>query len=121
MSKQVDKELDAQIADKDPEPIKKRKERKKLKKDIKSTKPSTTQKGKARTTGAEQSLALFKQRQDRVVKKLPRSRAEKNLLRASTKQLSKIAKGLKIEGISNLRKNDLVILIIRNWNNCSKI
>ncbi len=121
MSKQVDKELREQIVAKDPQPAKKRKERKKDEKDIVSTKPETTQKGKQRDTKAEQSLKLFQQRQDRVVKKLPRSRAEQNLLRASTKQLVKVAKGLGIEGLSNLRKNDLVILIIRSWNNCPKI
>jgi len=121
MSKQVDKELDAQIVAKAPETIKKRKERKKAKEDIISTKPTTTQKGKQRDTKAEQSLKLFQQRQQRVVDKLPKSRAEKNLLRASTKQLVKIAKSLKITGLSNLRKNDLTILIIREWNNCPKI
>ena len=121
MSKQVDKELDAQIAAKAPQTIKKRKERKKDPKDIVSTKPTITQKGKQRDTKAEQSLKLFQQRQDRVVQKLPKSRAEKNLLRASTKQLVKVAQSLKITGLSNLRKNYLIILIIRNWNNCPKI
>ena len=121
MSKQVDKELDAQIAAKAPQPAKKRKERKKAEEDIQSTKPQTTQLGKKRNTKAEKSLLLYKQRQEKVVKKIPRSRAEQSLLRASTKQLTKVAKGLKIEGTSNLRKADLIILIIREWNNCPKI
>ena len=115
------KELEEQIREKDPQDIKKRKERKKAKKDIISTKPETTQKGKKRTTNAEQSLKLFQQRQARIVKQLPRTKGEKNLLRASTKQLVKIAKSLNIEGLSNLRKNDLVILILSKWNNCPKI
>ena len=121
MSKQVDKELQEQISAKAPESIVKRKERKKAEEDIKSTAPKTTQKGKERTTKAEKTLELFKQRQERVVNKLPRSRAEKNLLRATTKQLVKVAKSLNIEGLSNLRKADLVILIIREWNLCSKV
>lgn len=117
----ADRELDKQVQDQSPEAIKKRKERKKREEDKISTKPSTTQKGKKRTTDPEQTLKLFQERQQRVVNKLPRSRAEKNLLRASTKQLNKIAKGLGIEGLSNLRKPDLVILIIRAWNNCPKV
>ena len=121
MSARVDRELDQQVKAKDPQTIVKRKERKKDPKDIISTAPKITQKGKARTTEAEQSLKLFQQRQVRVVNKLPRSAAEKNLLRASTKQLTKIAKGLGISGLSNLRKPDLVILIIREWNVCSKV
>lgn len=112
----IDKELDEAIAAKDPQAIKKRKERKKAKKDIISTAPTTTQKGKTRITSAEKSLQLNKERLDRVVKRLPRTIAENNLLKASTKQLHRIATSLKLEGLSNLRKNDLVILIIREWN-----
>ena len=118
---QADRELEKQVKAKDPQAIKKRKPRKKDPENLISTAPKITQKGKARTTEAEQSLKLFQQRQIRVVNKLPRSAAEKNLLRASTKQLTKIAKGLGITGLSNLRKPDMVILIIREWNVCSKV
>lgn len=121
MTDKVDTELEKQIAAKDPQAIKKRKERKKPESEKQSTAPKTTQKGKARKTTAEQSLKLFQERQQRVVNRLPKSKAEQNLLRASMKSLTRIAKGLKLEGISNLRKNDLVILIIREWNNCPKV
>lgn len=103
-----------------PQLIKKRKERKKAAEDIQSTKPKKTQAGIGRTTKPEQSLDLFKQREHRIVNRLPRTVAEKNLLKASTKQLLRIAKASKIEGLSNLRKDDLIILIINHWNNCSK-
>ncbi len=98
-----------------PEPIKKRAPRKKAEADKQSTKPKTTQKGKARNTQAEQSLKLFQERQQRVVNKLPRTRAEQNLLKASTKQIMSIANGLNLEGLSNLRKADLIILILNKW------
>tara|TARA_R110000787_G_scaffold49318_1_gene118406 strand:- start:111 stop:425 length:315 start_codon:yes stop_codon:yes gene_type:complete len=99
--------------------IKKRKERKKLPKDLISTKPNNTQKGKKRTTDTEQSLKLLKERSHRIVNRLPRTVAEKNLLKLSSKQLHRIANSLKIEGLSNLRKDDIIILIINKWNNCS--
>ncbi len=109
----IEQDLKDAIKAKDPKPVSKRAERKKEEK--KTTKPKTTQKGKVRTTKAAQSLKLFQERQIRVVDRLPRTKAEQNLLKASTKQLMSIAKSLKLEGLSNLRKADLVILILNKW------
>ena len=97
------------------EPRERRKPRKKDPKDIKSTKPETTQKGKKRTTTRDQAVKLNAEKLERVVNKIQQTKAEKNLSLLSMSQLINIATRLKVKGLSNLRKNDIIILIIREW------
>jgi len=111
----IEQQLEEAMDKQNPQPIKKRKPRKKPESEKQSKKPNKTQAGKQRTTTTEQSLKLFKERSDRVVKRLPKTNAEGLLLQASMKTLRKIAMELNIEGLSNLRKNDIVILILDKW------
>ena len=93
----------------------KRKPRKKEEKDLLSTKPKKTQLGKKRTTVCDQSLDLCKETRKRIVNKLIKTKEEQNLLKLTMKQLRKISDRLKIKGTSNLRKDDLIILIVGEW------
>jgi hypothetical protein len=93
----------------------KRKPRKKDEKDLISTKPKQTQLGKKRTTDTEQSLDLCREGRKRIVNKLIKTKEEQNLLKLTMKQLRKISDRLKIKGTSNLRKDDIIILIVGEW------
>ena len=89
--------------------------RKKDKKNLISRRPHKTQKGVKRTTSREQAIKLNSEKLERVVNRIQKTKAEKRLSMLSMNQLSKIADRLGLDGLSNLRKGDIIILIVREY------